>query len=135
MKLLSSLRNPETKKYTINYFMVLAMASTTILLTTFHILHQNPLSNMSYLEVGFSLFMLSRKKQVRNALGLNMSRIKDITRQSIPLSYNIGSWQSKIKYIVKQFDLNWYRKLKQFDNCKISILEKCWVSTHFIENF
>ena len=91
MKLLSSLRNPETKKYTINYFMVLAMASTTILLTTFHILHQNPLSNMSYLEVGFSLFMLSRKKQVRNALGLNMSRIKDIARQSIPLSYNIGS--------------------------------------------
>jgi len=89
MKLPSSFHNPEAKKYVMYYSIVLAMSSTTILLTTFQIFHQNPLSGISYFEGAFSLFMLSRTKQVRNALWFNMYKIKNIARQSVPLSYNI----------------------------------------------
>lgn len=89
MKLPSSFHNPEAKKYTMYYSIVLAMSSITILLTVLQISHQNPLSSISYFEGAFAVFMLSRTKQVRNWVWFNMSKIKDITRQSIPLAYNI----------------------------------------------
>ena len=89
MKLPSSFHNPEAKKYVMYYSVVLAMSSITILLTTLQIFHQNPLSGISYFEGAFSLFMLSRAKQVRNVLWFNMYKIKGIVIQSVPLSYNI----------------------------------------------
>ncbi|MDE1844440.1 MAG: hypothetical protein KGI10_03835 [Thaumarchaeota archaeon] len=87
MKVFSSFHNPSTKKYIIYYSVVLVIISVTIFFTTLQTIHQNPLSSiMTFFEGFFSLFMLSRNKQVGNALVSHMSKLKGIIRLSLPSS-------------------------------------------------
>lgn len=87
MKLFSSFHNPGTKKYAMYYSGVLVVISVVIFFTTLQTIHQNPLSSiMTFFEGFFSLFMLSRNKQVGNALVSHVSSLRGIIRPSLLFS-------------------------------------------------
>ncbi|HJU13845.1 MAG TPA: hypothetical protein VJ792_05255 [Candidatus Nitrosotalea sp.] len=68
--------NPQTKGYVVYYTVVLAAASGTVVFISLQFLQQSPIQSiMVFFEGYFSLFMLTRNKQVASQFLKHLSSL------------------------------------------------------------
>ena len=85
MGFLKTLHNPNTERYAAYYSIVLITVIGTIIVQTFGLIHLSSIEGGALFFEGFvSLVMLSRHSKTQEHFPHYMSKLKSITRLSLP---------------------------------------------------